>query len=369
MPSTELRMLGRVASDYMNWMDSFGVLPRWVGAQSLQISEWNLRHRILKNDWLKTKLGQDVLITAVGSYSNAGRKAIKGAAVAAYAKVLEVAERVTEPAGPAAVAQFRSHWNSASAYVGKNVIQEGAEFQRLLKHGRTEEWLLQQKDWASAGPQMMIDASEVVLRMKAELAVKEAQLSEEKAALQLARGQLDMLLKEKKALLLQLEKEKEEGPDSSGGDQQKIKDEKVRVMENQLLKKEDEATNLANVALSKAENLEEVERVQADRCEMLNKVVVELQTTIEQQRNRFEEHLNLKGKEAAALQTELSTANRKMQEGAAALEAFKVQREEALERALEAEKVVASAVAAGGAQQRLVSRLADWSSLWNLASQ
>ena len=368
LPSTELRMLGRVVSDYMNWMDSFGVLPRWVGAQSLQISEWNLWHLKVKNDRLKTQLGQDVLITAVGSYSNAGRKAVKGAAVAAYAKVLEVADRVTEPAGPAAVAQFRSYWNSASAYVEKNVIQEGAEFQRLLKHGRTEEWLLQQKDWASAGPQMMIDASEVVLRMKAELAVKEAQLSEEKAALQLMRGHLDMLAKEKHALLLQLEKEREEAPQSSGGGKQEIKDAKVKAMESMLEKKEGEVANLEKVALCKAENLEAVERAQADRCELLNKVAAELQTTIEQQRQRFEEHLNLKGAEAATLQTELNAANRKMQEGAAALEAFKVQREAALEKALEADNVVASVVAAGGAQQRLVSRLANWSSHWNLAS-
>ena len=349
LPQTELRMLGRVVSEYMNWMDSFGVLPRWTGAQSLQISEWNLWHLKVKNARVTLKLGQEVMITAIGSHNNAGRKATKGAAVAAYAKLLEVVDRVTEPAGPAAVAQFRSHWNSASAYVQKDVIQEGAEFQRLLKHGRTDQWLLEQKEWASASPQMMIDASEALLRAKEELAVKEAQLVEEKATLQLVRGHLELLQKEKEALLLQLQKEKEEAldnrPQSSEGDLQKIKDAKVSVMEQQLSEREREVAQLTERVDSKAENLETAEKTQADRHDALSKVVANLQQQMDEQRTHFQERLLLQGDEAADLEKALKEAKGKLEDSAATLEDLKHQREEALTRANKADEVVALVVA------------------------
>ena len=74
LPVTELRMLGRVVSDYMNWLDGFGVLPRSSAGLSLQISEWNVWHLRMTNDRFKLKLGKDLLIAASAPAPRRGKK-------------------------------------------------------------------------------------------------------------------------------------------------------------------------------------------------------------------------------------------------------------------------------------------------------
>ena len=312
LPATELRMLGRVVSDYMNWLDGFGVLPRSSAGMSLQISEWNVWHLRMTNDCFKLKLGKDLLIAAIGSCSKQGQKAVKGAAVAAYAKALEVKDRVDKPAGEEAIKQFREFWNSVDAY--NMGVQPGKDFHRLLSHGKTDKWLFEQRDWASVNPQMFIDASEVVLRAKEEARLKAAQLDEQRAALQLMQAEAlqtqkerDTLRQEKEALTQKLRDAKQ----SSSTDKLA---EKITWMEGELNKKTEELEKLQRLGQGKAEQIRSEEASLQKERDELNQAVERLERQLKDQESSWREKLHLEKDQWSATQQELEKAKCELQE-------------------------------------------------------
>ena len=313
LPATELRMLGRVVSDYMNWLDGFGVLPRSSAGMSLQISEWNVWRLRMTNDRFKLKLGKDLLIAAVGSCSKQGQKAVKGAAVAAYAKALEVSDRVDKPAGEEAIKQFREFWNSVDAY--NQGVQAGKDFSRLLNHGKTDKWLFEQRDWASVNPQMFIDASEVVLRAKEEARLKAAQLDEQRMVLQLMQAdalrtqiERDTLRQEKEVLAQKLRDAKNH---STSADKLA---EKIASMELELSKKTEELERLQRLGQGKEEQIRSEEQTLQEERDELNQAVERLECQLRDQENSWKEKLHVEKDQWSATQLELEKAKCELQD-------------------------------------------------------
>ena len=305
-PATELRMLGRVVSDYMNWLDSFGVLPRSSAGLSLQISEWNVWHLTMTNDRFKLKLGKDLLIVAIGPCNKEGRKAIKGAAVAAYAKALEIHDCIDKPAGPEAIQQFREFWNSVDAYSMAGV-QAGKDFHRLLAHGKTDKWLLEQRDWAAVNPQMFIDASEVVLRAKEEARLKAAQLDEQRAMLQLMQAETLRAQKEKDVLQQEKEDLKKKLRDAKKSSADKLT-EKISRMEEELGKKTDELRRLQTLGKNKEDHIRSEEQSLQEERDQLSQAVERLQRQLQDQESSWQEKLNIEKHQWTATERNLETA-------------------------------------------------------------